>query len=168
MFTLGCKRPVFGRGRVPASVHCRSREAFPSSGSRFEADGVFPCSRPQVETLLKLFPTLEFRNVALQCLTEVGMLPVATVYDKHLVHMYTVFITQLQMVLPRGTNIPEAYANGSSDDQCFFQNLAMFLTGFFKMHIGLLDKAQENHQTMLIGCAFHPACARAVEHGDPR
>eukprot|EP00241_Pyramimonas_parkeae_P000677 CAMPEP_0114249878 /NCGR_PEP_ID=MMETSP0058-20121206/14395_1 /TAXON_ID=36894 /ORGANISM="Pyramimonas parkeae, CCMP726" /LENGTH=1067 /DNA_ID=CAMNT_0001363489 /DNA_START=188 /DNA_END=3391 /DNA_ORIENTATION=+ len=107
-----------------------------------------------VETLLKLFPTLEFRNVALQCLTEVGMLPVATVYDKHLVHMYTVFITQLQMVLPRGTNIPEAYANGSSDDQCFFQNLAMFLTGFFKMHIGLLDKAQENHQTMLIGLEY--------------
>jgi exportin-1 len=50
-----------------------------------------------VETLLKLFPTLEFRNVALQCLAEIGALNVGAIYDQHFQHLYTVFITSLQV-----------------------------------------------------------------------
>jgi exportin-1 len=108
-----------------------------------------------VETLLKLFPTLEFRNVALQCLAEIGALNVGAVYDQHFTHMYTVFITSLQVVLPRvGTNIPEAYANGSGDDQAFFQNLALFLTGFFKTHIGLLESTPDHQGALLIGLEY--------------
>lgn len=53
-----------------------------------------------VETLLKLFPTLEFRNVALQCLAEIGALNVGAVYDQHFQHLYTVFITSLQVCAP--------------------------------------------------------------------
>lgn len=31
--------------------------------------------------------------------------------------MYTVFIGQLQAIMPPGTNINEAYTNGSDEDQ---------------------------------------------------
>jgi hypothetical protein len=56
------------------------------------------------------------------------------------------------VVLPRvGTNIPEAYANGSGDDQAFFQNLALFLTGFFKTHINLLESTPDHQAALLIG-----------------
>jgi hypothetical protein len=56
---------------------------------------------PQVETLLKLFPTVEFRNVALQCLTEVASLNIGQFYDAHFTELYTIFITRLQMVRSR-------------------------------------------------------------------
>jgi hypothetical protein len=39
---------------------------------------------------------------------------------------------QLQAILPPGT-IPDAYANGSSEEQAFIQNLALFFTSFFKV-----------------------------------
>ncbi|KAK3257310.1 Exportin-1, partial [Cymbomonas tetramitiformis] len=49
-----------------------------------------------VQTLLKIFPAPEFRNVFLQCLTEVGQLNVGQMYDQHFVQLFTIFITQLQ------------------------------------------------------------------------
>jgi hypothetical protein len=55
-----------------------------------------------------------------------------------------------------GTNIPEAYANGSSDDQAFFQNLALFLTGFFKTHISLLESTPDHQAALLIGAIASP------------
>jgi len=107
-----------------------------------------------VETLLKLFPTVEFRNVALQCLTEVASLNIGQFYDAHFTELYTIFITRLQMVMPRGTSIPESYANGSDEDQEFLQNLALFLTGFFKTHIGLLETTQDHKAALLIGLEY--------------
>jgi hypothetical protein len=38
--------------------------------------------------------------------------------------------------MPPGTNIPEAYSRGSDEDQAFVQNLAIFLTAFFRAHLG--------------------------------
>ncbi|KAK3271600.1 Exportin-1, partial [Cymbomonas tetramitiformis] len=101
-----------------------------------------------VQTLLKIFPAPEFRNVFLQCLTEVGQLNVGQMYDQHFVQLFTIFITQLQTVLPRGTNIPEAFENGSDGEQDFLKKLANFLTAFFKNHISLLET--EQHQPVLL------------------
>jgi len=113
-----------------------------------------------VESLLNLFPTIEFRNVTLQCLAEIGALNVGSYYDRAFVKMYSIFITNLQLVLPRGTNIPEAYANGSDDDQEFVQNLALFLSAFFENHIALLEGGpmngggQEGQDQLLIGLEY--------------
>lgn len=47
--------------------------------------------------------------------------------------LYKVFIQQLRVVLPEGTNIPVAYEHGSDEEQAFVQNLALFFTAFFKV-----------------------------------
>lgn len=102
-----------------------------------------------VETLLKLFPMAPFRNVALKCLTEIGSLNVGAFYDAHFVNMFLIFMGQLQQMLPRGTNIPEAYANGSDDEQAFVQNLASFIAGFCKVHLGLLEQKPDTQAALL-------------------
>ena len=36
-------------------------------------------------------------------------------------------------ILPPGTDLPAAYARGSDEEQAFVQNLAMFLTSYFRV-----------------------------------
>ncbi|KAI0497879.1 hypothetical protein KFK09_021117 [Dendrobium nobile] len=109
---------------------------------------------PLLETLLKFFPAPSYRNLTLQCLTEVAALQFGEFYDIQYVKMYTIFMVQLQSILPPGTNIPEAYANGSSEDQAFILNLALFFTSFFKSHIQVLEAADENRTALLLGLEY--------------
>ena len=60
-------------------------------------------------------------------------LPAGEDLNKHFEKLYLVFIQQLQVVLPPGTNIPVAYESGTEEEQNFVQNLALFLTAFFKV-----------------------------------
>lgn len=94
---------------------------------------------PLLETLLNLFPNPQYRNVVLQCLAEIGSLHVDPQYNPKFVAMYTELMTHLARALPENTNIPEAYANGSDEEQAFVQNLAIFFTQFFKAHVKLLE-----------------------------
>ncbi|PWA66235.1 exportin 1A [Artemisia annua] len=107
-----------------------------------------------LETLLKFFPVPSYRNLTLQCLTEVAALNFGDFYNGQYVNMYNIFIAQLQTVLPINTNIPNAYANGNSEEQAFIQNLAMFFTAFFKVHIRVLEATQENVNSLLIGLEY--------------
>ncbi|XP_020574072.1 protein EXPORTIN 1A-like [Phalaenopsis equestris] len=109
---------------------------------------------PLLETLLKFFPVPSYRNLTLQCLTEVAALQFGEFYDIQYVKMYTIFMVQLQVILPPGTNIPEAYANGSSEEQAFILNLALFFTSFFKSHIQVLEAADENRAALLLGLEY--------------
>ncbi|KAK4758061.1 hypothetical protein SAY87_019362 [Trapa incisa] len=99
---------------------------------------------PLLETLLKFFPVPSYRNLTLQCLTEVASLSFGDFYNAQFVNLYNVFVLQLQTILPPATKIPAAYANGSSDEQAFIQNLALFFTSFFKNHIRVLESSPEN------------------------
>ncbi|CAA7405603.1 unnamed protein product [Spirodela intermedia] len=109
---------------------------------------------PLLETLLKFFPMASYRNLTLQCLTEIAALQFGDFYDMQYVNMYTVFMIQLQVVLPPGTNIPDVYANGSSEEQAFVQNLALFFTSFFKSHIRVLESTAENRAALLMGLEY--------------
>ncbi|KAI5657416.1 hypothetical protein M9H77_26209 [Catharanthus roseus] len=109
---------------------------------------------PLLETLLKFFPIPAYRNLTLQCLTEVAALNFGDFYNMQYVKMYTIFMVQLQSILPLSTNIPEAYANGSSEEQAFIQNLALFFTSFFKSHIRVLETSQENINALLMGLEY--------------
>ncbi|XXG82847.1 hypothetical protein AAC387_Pa10g0733 [Persea americana] len=109
---------------------------------------------PLLETLLKFFPIASYRNLTLQCLTEVAALQFGDFYDIQYVKLYTIFMVQLQGILPPGTNIPEAYANGSSEEQAFIQNLALFFTSFYKSHIRVLETTPENRSALLMGLEY--------------
>ncbi|XP_061995641.1 protein EXPORTIN 1A [Rosa rugosa] len=109
---------------------------------------------PLLETLLKFFPMPQYRNLALQCLTEVAALTFGDFYNAQYVKMYTIFMVQLQTILPTTTNIPEAYANGSGEEQAFIQNLALFFTSFYKSHIRVLETNPENVNALLMGLEY--------------
>jgi hypothetical protein len=84
----------------------------------------------------------------------VGGLAVEQKYDQHFVKLYVTVITQLQLILPRTVKVAEAYANGSDDEQAYIQNLAIFLTQFFKHHITLLETTGEFRAQLLIGLEY--------------
>ncbi|CAI0561296.1 unnamed protein product [Linum tenue] len=127
---------------------------------------------PLLETLLKYFPMPSYRNLALQCLTEVAALSFGDFYDLQYIKMYNFFMVQLQVILPPTTNIPDAYTNGSSEEQAFIQNLALFFTSFYKAsllsrsslhiaddalsnaHIRILESSQENISALLMGLEY--------------
>ncbi|EOA19847.1 hypothetical protein CARUB_v10000095mg [Capsella rubella] len=109
---------------------------------------------PLLETLLKFFPVPAYRNLTLQCLTEVAALNFGDFYNVQYVNMYTIFIGQLRTILPPSTNIPEAYSSGSGDEQAFIQNLALFFTSFFKFHIRVLESAPEVVALLLAGLEY--------------
>ena len=109
-----------------------------------------------VDILLSLMSKEAYRNTAIQCLTEVGMLEVGEEHDAKFVGMYSIFMRQLAAMLPPGTNIPQAYANGSDADQAFVQNLALFFSSFFRSHIAALERrdtpnAEETRASLLQG-----------------
>lgn len=63
---------------------------------------------------------------------QVAGLDVGPEFNEAFEKLYKVFIQQLRVVLPEGTNIPVAYEHGSDEEQAFVQNLALFFTAFFK------------------------------------
>ncbi|PNH03912.1 Exportin-1 [Tetrabaena socialis] len=99
-----------------------------------------------LEMLLQLFPQAPFRNVSLQCLTEVGSLQMAAEFNPQFAKFYDYFMRQLLLVVPPNVNLPEAYEKGTDDQQKFVQNLALFFTSFFKAHIGILETAESSAQ----------------------
>ncbi|XP_047329646.1 protein EXPORTIN 1A [Impatiens glandulifera] len=109
---------------------------------------------PLLETLLNFLPAPSYRNLTLQCLTEVAALSFGDFYNVQYVKMYNVFIVQLQTILPHNTNVPDAYANGSSEEQAFLQNLALFFTSFYKAHIRVLESSAENVSMLLMGLEY--------------
>ncbi|GMN44193.1 hypothetical protein TIFTF001_013376 [Ficus carica] len=109
---------------------------------------------PLLETLLKFFPMPSYRNLTLQCLTEVAALNFGDFYNVQYVKMYGIFMVQLQTVLPFNTNIPEAYGHGSSEEQAFIQNLALFFTSFYKSHIRVLEAPGDNIAALLMGLEY--------------
>ncbi|MCL7029238.1 hypothetical protein MKW94_000042, partial [Papaver nudicaule] len=109
---------------------------------------------PLLETLLNFFPVAAYRNLTLQCLSEVAALQFGDFYNVQYVKMYTVFIAHLQNILSPSTNLPDAYAQGSSDEQAFIQNLALFFTAFFKSHIRVLEATPENIAALLMGLEY--------------
>lgn len=77
-------------------------------------------------------------QVGLCCIEEVlpaqvAGLQVGPEHNTHFEGLFKVWITQLSTILPPGTNLPAAYERGSDQDQDFVQNLAIFLTTFFRV-----------------------------------
>lgn len=107
-----------------------------------------------VKTLIfKFFPVPMFRNTTLKCLTEIGSLNIGTMFDTHFAQLFCFFMQQLRVILPIETDIAKAYDNGEEADCEFVQDLALFLVGFFKAHLGVLEKP-EYHQFLLEGHTY--------------
>jgi len=93
--------------------------------------------------LNKFFPEPMFRTPALECLTEIGNLTdLEPQYDPLFQKLFAGFLARLGEVLSPDTDIAPAYENGSEDDCIFIQRLALFLSGFVKAHLRVLEKPE--------------------------
>lgn len=102
---------------------------------------------PLIETLRTRFLEVpEFRNVTLQCLTEIGGLQTGSPgqpgpYDEQLVKMFTEVLTTISTFIPLSLDLKATYPQSNSRDQEFIQNLALFLCNFFGMHLNVRPTA---------------------------
>lgn len=108
-----------------------------------------------IEVLVnKFFPAPIFRNEALDCLTEIGTLTdIEPQYHPIFRTLFTTFLTRLSDIFSPETNLQPAYEKGSEQDRLFIQKLALFLSGFFKAHLKVLE-TPETHQALLTGMYY--------------
>lgn len=102
----------------------------------------------------RFFPIPMFRNEALDCLTEIGSLTdLEPQYDPLFRTLFTNFLTRLADIFSPETNLQPAYENGSETDRLYIQKLALFLSGFFKAHIKVLE-VPDAQQTLITGMYY--------------
>jgi exportin-1 len=98
---------------------------------------------PILDTLRSRFLEVpEFRNITLKCLTEIAGAPLGPQnfqYSDKLVQMFTETITTVSNIIPLEISLRETYPKSNSRDQEFVQNLALFLTNFFSVHLNLIE-----------------------------
>jgi len=98
---------------------------------------------PLIDTLKNRFlPVAEFRNVTLKCLTEIGSLPIGRdnpQYNEKLSTMFDETLVAVSRVIPLSIDLKVTYPDSNARDQDFIQNLALFLCGFFSLHLQVSD-----------------------------
>ncbi|KAK4228450.1 CRM1 C terminal-domain-containing protein [Podospora fimiseda] len=100
---------------------------------------------PLIDTLRTRFLEVpEFRNITLQCLTEIGGLQTGgpgqvNSYDEALVKMFTETLKTVSTIIPLELSLKDTYPQSNSRDQQFIQNLALFLCNFYGMHLPLIE-----------------------------
>jgi exportin-1 len=104
--------------------------------------------------LNKFFPEPIFRNDALDCLTEIGTLQdLDPQYDPLFAELFTTFLQRLGDVFMPETDLAPAFEFGTEDDRLFIQKLAMFLSGFVKAHLKVLENP-DSHQALITGMFY--------------
>ena len=103
-----------------------------------------------VDALLnKFFPEPMFRNDTLDCLTEIGNLKdLDPQYDPLFRKLFNGFLARLGDIFSQDTNLAPAFENGTEEDCVFIQRLALFLSGFFKAHLKILETAESQQDLM--------------------
>jgi exportin-1 len=102
----------------------------------------------------RFFPVPVFRNEALDCLAEIGSLSdLEPQYDPLFRSLFTKFLTRLADIFSPETDLQPAYENGTETDRLYIQKLALFLSGFFKAHLKVLE-VPEAHQALITGLFY--------------
>ncbi|XP_014250231.1 exportin-1 [Cimex lectularius] len=85
-----------------------------------------------------------FRNVTLNCLTEIAGVNVEGVpnHEEVVTNLFVQTLLQLDQMLPLNTDIRQSYAVGQDQEQNFIQNLAMFLCTFLKEKGSYVEKKE--------------------------
>lgn len=105
-----------------------------------------------IETLaLKFFPAAQFQNATLKCLTEIGSLSLKDQpgYNPQFVQLFCSVIGQVETLLTAETDIAEVFARGEPTACEFIRHLALFITGFLKAHLALMENGEPSSQRQL-------------------
>uniref|UniRef100_A0A7S3Q1F7 Importin N-terminal domain-containing protein n=1 Tax=Chaetoceros debilis TaxID=122233 RepID=A0A7S3Q1F7_9STRA len=108
-----------------------------------------------VDALLnKFFPEPMFRNDTIDCLTEIGNLAdLEPQYDVLFRKLFSGFLVKLGDIFTSETNLKPAFENGSEEDCTFIQRLALFLSGFLKAHLKIME-TPESQQDLIKGLFY--------------
>eukprot|EP00842_Homolaphlyctis_polyrhiza_P001757 jgi/Hompol1/2582/HPOL_001426-RA len=82
-----------------------------------------------------------FRNVTLKCLTEIGSLNIGPEYDEKFELLFTMVMSGIVNIMPVDLNLADIYESSSDDDQNFIQNLALFFSSFFSVHLRAIERS---------------------------
>ncbi|XP_004349359.2 Xpo1 protein [Capsaspora owczarzaki ATCC 30864] len=97
------------------------------------------------------FPNPLYRNLTLKCLSEIGSLDTGNQYEMTFVNMYSGVLTVILETLTPELDISEAYMNSDDDERKFVQDVALFLSSFFRQHSKVLEARPEMHELLLAG-----------------
>jgi len=107
-----------------------------------------------IETLsVKFFPVAPFQNDTLRCLTEIASLkldPPRPQYHPALIGMFVSIISSVEKVLTTEADIPKVYASGDPTAQTFVRHLVLFISGFLKSHLNLMEGEDERRRQILL------------------
>ncbi len=108
-----------------------------------------------IDVLLnRFFAEPMFRNDSLDCLTEIGTLTdLEPQYDPLFRELFVQFLQRLGVIFTPETDLAPAFEYGSEEDQLFIQKLALFLSGFLKCHLKVLE-AQDSHTALITGMFY--------------
>ena len=99
----------------------------------------------------QFLPEAAFRNVTLQCLTEIGSLKgEMPEYHATFVTLFTNVINHIRTTIPLSTDFVKGYEDGSDEEQNFIQNLGNFLVGFLGQRLtAVLEQFPESKELIL-------------------
>lgn len=108
---------------------------------------------PVLELLVnKFLEPEEFRDLTLKCLTEISSLSTKD-YDQQYFAMITGALGIINRVIPLQTDFKAVYAEASTSDQEYIQNLGIFLTSFLTHHLDLVERQES--QDLLINAHMY-------------
>ena len=107
------------------------------------------------ELLNKFFPEPMFRNDTLDCLTEIGNLAdLEPQYDALFRKLFHGFLQRLHDMFSVDVDLAPVFENGSEEDCIFIQRIALFLSGFFKAHLKVMEGTLESQQDLIKGLFY--------------
>ena len=93
--------------------------------------------------IAKFFPTLKFRTITVDCLTEIASLSPVDIpegYKHNMLLLLVNLIMSLAELLPREQDLKQLYNDGTYEFQEFIARLAVFLGTYLKSYLQLFDK----------------------------
>ena len=105
-----------------------------------------------IDSLRTRFLTIPaFRNVTLQCLTEISALSIGSEYDGRFVSLFSGVMESLGTMIAYTPelDLARAYANSSDEEQRLIQNLALFLCTCLGNHLKVLE-TNVNREVLLL------------------
>ena len=106
--------------------------------------------------VLRFFPNENYRNEALDCITEIGSLKLDTQeYNSNFLKLMGNMVTQLQAIgispEQNQCSLTALFLHHSEREEQFVHKLALFFTGYLKLHLTLL----ENHSSPVAAMALN-------------
>jgi exportin-1 len=103
---------------------------------------------------MKFFPVQQFQNDSLSCLTEIAMIKLTNEelakYNQSLLNLFLSVIQQVSRLINKDTELDKIYEKGDQPTQLFIKLLSLFITGYLKSYLNLLEQSSDTSRQGLL------------------